>query len=199
MPTNFERMLQLADEVFASRTDPDQIDVNEGVLNHLRRIHPATVSGHEESDGPVAWVLVIPTTKKLMDNFMKGKISERELYELTPLGIKYETIYLCSAMVLKEYRRRGLAKELTLKAIESIKKDHPIKSLFVWTFSKEGLEGSKAIAKRTGLPLYVKENIIISMLIASFLSLTIKSLSDEKNCSDRFNGCLVSTIVFAKG
>jgi ribosomal protein S18 acetylase RimI-like enzyme len=158
MPTNFERMLQLADEVFASRMDPNQIDVNEGVLNHLRRIHPATVSGHEEGDGPVAWVLVIPTTKKLMDGFLEGKISERDLYELTPLDGKYETLYLCSAMVLKEYRRKGLARDLTLNAIRSIQNDHPINCLFVWTFSKEGLEGSKAIAKRAGLPLHIKKH-----------------------------------------
>jgi ribosomal protein S18 acetylase RimI-like enzyme len=158
MPTNFERMLQLADEVFASRTDPNQIDVNEGVLNHLRRIHPSTVSAHEEGDGPVAWVLVIPTTKKLMDDFMNGKISERDIYELTPLDIKYDTIYLCSAMVLEEYRRKGLAKELTLNAINAIRKDHPIKSLFVWTFSKEGLDASKAIEKLTGLPLTIKKH-----------------------------------------
>jgi hypothetical protein len=156
MPSNFERMLQLADEVFASRTDPNQIDVNEGVLNHLRRIHPATVSGHEEGDGPVAWVLVIPTTQKIMNEFMEGKISERDLYELTPLDTKYETLYLCSAMVLKEYRRKGFAKELTLNAIRSILRDHPIKCLFVWTFSKEGLAGSEAIANLSGLPLYVK-------------------------------------------
>jgi ribosomal protein S18 acetylase RimI-like enzyme len=156
--SNFERMIQLADEIFASRTDPNQIDVNEGVLNHLRKIHPATVSGHEEGDGPVAWVLVIPTTQTLMEDFMLNKISERDIYELTPLDIKYDAIYLCSAMVLEEYRRKGFAKELTLNAINAIRKDHPIKSLFVWTFSKEGLEGSKAIAKLAGLPLTIKKH-----------------------------------------
>jgi hypothetical protein len=33
--SNFERMLQLADEVFATKNDPNQLDVNEEVMEHL--------------------------------------------------------------------------------------------------------------------------------------------------------------------
>lgn len=146
-------MIQLADEVFATKSDPNQLDINEGVLDHLRKIHPATVSEYDDGHGPVAWILLIPTTVELMNQFIKGIISEKELYELTPLGIKYEAVYLCSAMVLEEFRRKGIAKQLTLAALESIRKDHPIKSLFVWTFSKEGLFGAEACARLTSLPL----------------------------------------------
>lgn len=151
--SNFERMIQLADEVFATKSDPNQLDINEEVLDHLRKIHPATVSEYDDGHGPVAWILLIPTTVELMNQFIKGIISEKELYELTPLRTKYEAVYLCSAMVLEEYRRKGIAKQLTLAALESIRKDHPIKSLFVWTFSKEGLLGAEALARLTSLPL----------------------------------------------
>jgi GNAT superfamily N-acetyltransferase len=151
--SNFERMIQLADEVFASKSDPNQLDINEEVIDHLRAIHPATVSEYDDGSGPVAWILLIPTTTELMNQFVKGGISEKKLYELTPLNTKYEALYLCSAMVLEEYRRKGIAKQLTLAALESIRKDHPIKSLFVWTFSKEGLLGAKALAQLTSLPL----------------------------------------------
>jgi len=151
--SNFERMIQLADEVFATKSDPNQLDINEEVLDHLRKIHPATVSEYDDGHGPVAWILLIPTTVELMNQFIKGIISEKVLYELTPLGTKYEAVYLCSAMVLGEYRRKGIAKQLTLAALEAIRKDHPIKSLFVWTFSKEGLLGAEALARLTSLPL----------------------------------------------
>ena len=151
--SNFERMIQLADEVFATKSDPNQLDINEEVLDHLRKIHPATVSEYDDGHGPVAWILLIPTTVELMNQFIKGIISEKELYELTPLGTKYEAVYLCSAMVLEEYRRKGIAKQLTHAALEAIRKDHPIKSLFVWTFSKEGLLGAEALARLTSLPL----------------------------------------------
>ncbi|HNV30723.1 MAG TPA: hypothetical protein PKJ83_16375 [Cyclobacteriaceae bacterium] len=155
--TNFERMIELADEVFASKSDHNQLDVNEGVLEHLRQIHPATVSEYDDGKGPVAWLLVIPTTNDLMNQFLTGKISERELYELTPLGTTYEALYLCSAMVLKEYRRKGITRRLALSAVEAIRKDHPIQSLFVWTFSKEGRTGAEELARIVALPLYQRE------------------------------------------
>jgi ribosomal protein S18 acetylase RimI-like enzyme len=151
--SNFERMLQLADDVFAVKNDPDQLDVNQDVLDQLRRIHPATVSEFDDGHGPVAWVLLIPTTLGLMDQFLSHSISEKELYEQTPLDASYEAIYLCSAMVLEEYRRKGIARQLTLKAIDSIRKDHPIKNLFVWSFTIEGDMTADTISQITSLPL----------------------------------------------
>ena len=157
MPTHFERMLQLADEIFDAKSDASQIQVNEEVLDHLRAIHPACVSADEEGDGPVAWVLVIPTTTELMKQFMQHEITERELFEQTPLHASYEALYLCSAMVLQEFRQQGLAKQLAVRAIEAICKDHSIQSLFVWTFSKEGLLTAQSIAKKVNIPLSVRE------------------------------------------
>ncbi len=151
--SNFERMLQLADDVFAVKNDPDQLDVNQDVLDQLRRIHPATVSEFDDGHGPVAWVLLIPTTLGLMDQFLNHSISEKELYEQTPLDSAYEAIYLCSAMVLEEYRRKGIARQLTLKAIDSIRKDHPIKAMFVWSFTTAGDITADTISQITSLPL----------------------------------------------
>jgi ribosomal protein S18 acetylase RimI-like enzyme len=156
--SNFERMIQLADEVFAVKSDPNQLDVNEEVLDHLRRIHPATVGEYDDGHGPVAWVLVIPTTLELMNQFNQDEISEKELFERTPLHVKYEAVYLCSAMVLEEYRRKGIAKRLAIEAIESIRKHHPIQSLFVWNFSEEGEITSAAIAQALSLPLLKRVN-----------------------------------------
>ena len=152
--SNFERMIRLADEVFAVKNDPDQLDVDEYVLERLKKIHPATVSEYADPNGPVAWVLLIPTTESLMKDFLDKKITEKELFEKTPIGDRYEAIYLCSAMVLQEYRRKGITKQLTQKAIEEISKDHPLKALFVWTFSEEGNHGAETIARITTLPLY---------------------------------------------
>ena len=42
--SNFERLIQLADEVFAVKSDPSQLDVNQDVLARLKKIHPATIS-----------------------------------------------------------------------------------------------------------------------------------------------------------
>ena len=152
--SNFERMIQLAEEAFAVKNDSNQLDVNQDVIERLQKMHPSAVSEYDDGNGPVAWVLMIPTTLDLMNKFLEKKISEKELFILTPLDTSYEALYLCSAMVLKEYRRKGIAKRLALDAIENIRKIHPIKALFVWAFSKEGDLGSETVARLTSLPLY---------------------------------------------
>jgi hypothetical protein len=152
--SNYQRLIRLADEVFAVKSDPNQLDVNQEVIERLIKIHPATVSEFSDENGPVAWLLVIPTTTDLMNRFLAKVITEKELFELTPLNTTYEALYLCSALVLEEYRRKGIAKRLALKAIDDIRKDHPLKCLFVWAFSKEGNLASIALAGLTELPLY---------------------------------------------
>lgn len=152
--SNFERLIQLADEVFAVKSDPSQLDVNAQVMERLQQIHPATISAHDDGNGPVAWVLLIPTTLELMNRFIEEKITEKELFELTPLDVSYEAIYLCSALVLDEYRRKGITKKLALDAIEHMRKDHSLKAAFVWAFSLEGDLAAESIARLAGLSLY---------------------------------------------
>jgi predicted GNAT family acetyltransferase len=154
--SNFERMIQLAEEVFDSKSDPEQLEVNESVLNHLYKIHPASVQEFDDGNGPVVWVLLFPTTNELMNRFLKNEISEKQLFELTELDINYDAIYLCSAMVLEEYRRKGIAQQLSNDAIEEIRKSHPITSLFVWPFTKEGCALAEKISVTTNLSLKLK-------------------------------------------
>ena len=155
--SNLERMIKLADEVFAVKSDPNQLDVDQGVRERLQKIHPATMSEYNEGNGPLAWVLLIPTTIDLMNRFLANEISEKELFNLTPLNARYDAIYLCSALVLEEYRRKGITRNLVLKAIEKIRKKHPLKAVFVWAFSPEGDLAAEVIARLSGLPLYKRE------------------------------------------
>ena len=107
-----------------------------------------------DGNGPGGWILLIPTTTELMNRFLQKEISEKELYKLTPLNATYEALYLCSALVLEEYRRQGIAKQLALNAIEKIRNDHPLKSLFVWAFTEEGDQAADALARLVSLPLF---------------------------------------------
>lgn len=154
---NFLRMIQLADDVFAVKNDPAQLEVNEQVIKHLQKLHPASVSDKNDANGPIAWLLLIPTTDELMHNFISGEINEKQLFELTPVGMPYDAIYLCSVMILDEYRRKGIAKEMTIKAIGKIRRDHKIKTLFTWNFTVEGDKLSEIIAKSVALPLLKKK------------------------------------------
>ena len=151
--SNFERMIQLADEVFSAHNDLAQLEVDEAVMRRLEQIHPATLSEHVEGDGPVVWILLIPTTKDLMDRFVAEEISETELLNKTPLKGKYEALYLCSALVLPEWRKKGLATKVGLEAMKQIRADHPIQYLFTWNFSPEGASLADNAARHEGLPL----------------------------------------------
>jgi ribosomal protein S18 acetylase RimI-like enzyme len=68
----------------------------------------------------------------------------------------YDTVYLCSALVLPEHRGKGLAKRLTCAAIKSIQADHPITCLLYWAFSHEGAKLAVSVARELGLPLYAR-------------------------------------------
>ncbi len=153
-------MLQLAESVFAAKDDPNQLVVDEEVITQLQKLDPNTVSEYVDGDGPVAWILVIPTSAKLMQRFLKQEISESELLDLTPTDAPFEAIYLCSALVLEEYRRKGIVKQLTIQAIETICNNYPIKSLFVWPFSNEGNLSAQRIADLVQLPLYKRESFV---------------------------------------
>lgn len=151
--TNYERMIQMAEAIFDAHHDPDQLQVDEQVIEALIRLHPASVTELDEGDGPVVWILLIPTTVSLMQAFVDGKISEAQLLKETVPGERYDALYLCSAMVLPEYRKRGLATQLTLAAIQKIREQHPIQYVFVWPFTNEGKNLAVQIAKVCHLPL----------------------------------------------
>ena len=154
MSRNLQRMIQLADEFFETKNDPEQISIDRETMLRLKEIHPSTMEEKTTSDGPVAWILVIPTTNAVMRKFLAKKINERGLLDGTSTGGTYEAVYLCSALVLPEFRRRGLAKRLAVKAIRTIRKKHPIKHLFCWAFSDEGKGLAKSIAAEVKLPLH---------------------------------------------
>jgi GNAT superfamily N-acetyltransferase len=150
---NLQRMIRLAEEFFDMKNDPDQLTVDGETIARLREIHPDTMSEESDENGPIAWMLVIPTTHALMEEFTRGAINERELLERTPPGGTYDALYLCSALVLPEQRGKGLARRLASRAIMSIRRDHPIRSLFYWGFSGGGDALAASLARECGLPV----------------------------------------------
>ena len=150
---NYHRMMKVIDEVFETRKDPDQLQVTGEQIKKLQAIHSSTLTEFANEEGPLIWILMIPTTETIMNDFLAGRLTEKELLQETLVGDFYDSIYLCSATTLPEYRGKGQTKKLCLKAIDDITKDHPIERLFVWPFSKEGERLAESLAKKTGLKL----------------------------------------------
>ncbi len=153
MSDNLTRMIALADEVFAMHEDAEQLSVDDSVIERLHRIHPQALSEARNEDGPIAWMLLLPTTTVLMERFVREEISERELYDMTPEPGPFDALYLCSAIVLPEFRQQRIATCLLLEAARSIMRDHPIRSLCVWTFTDEGKHLARSVSRTLGLPL----------------------------------------------
>lgn len=151
---SYERLLRMVEEIFATSSDPRQLNITPEVIDRLKQLHPSTVLEQTGEDGPVAWVVLIPTTLVLMNRFVAGEISEKELFELTPVGIKYEAVYLCSALVLEEYRRHGIVRQMVTGAVQNMQEEHPLKAIFVWPFTNEGELAAESIATALNLPLY---------------------------------------------
>ncbi len=154
---NLQRMIKLAEEFFDVKNDPEQISVGEETARRLAEIHPATMTEERTDDGPIAWMLLIPTTHEVMERFLGNEITERQLLDQTLPGATYDALYLCSALVLPEYRGKGIARRLALRAVRAIQHDHPIKELFYWEFSNEGRSLAEKVAKEVGLPLRMKK------------------------------------------
>ncbi|MDX2174032.1 MAG: hypothetical protein SFY56_13095 [Bacteroidota bacterium] len=146
-------MLGLIDEIFETRNDPKQLEVNEAVIEKLQQLHPSTLCELANEQGPISWVLIIPTTKSLMMDFLDCKVSENDLLNKTTVDDNFESIYLCSATTLPEFRRKGDTKKMCIRAIKEVCKDFPIKTLYVWPFTREGEFLAEGIAKEIGLPL----------------------------------------------
>lgn len=155
---NYQKMFAIIDEVFATRNDPSQLQVDENVMKKLAAIHPATMGEVADEKGPLIWVLLIPTSRQVMNEFINGKISEREILEKTQPGEGYECIYLCSVSTLKEMRGKGETKKLCLNQINAICKDHPVKNLYVWAFSEAGEKLAECLSTETGLELKKRMN-----------------------------------------
>ncbi|UPT67672.1 MAG: GNAT family N-acetyltransferase [Sphingobacteriales bacterium JAD_PAG50586_3] len=154
---NYDRMLQLVNDFFGTRTDPDQISVTPDQLERLLAIHPATMGEIANEDGPILWLLVVPTTTEIMQLFLDKKITELELLEKTIPGDRYEALYLCSVYVLPEFRKQGLSKKAIITAVTQIKETHPIQTLYYWPFSAEGKQLAITTAQELMLPLYERE------------------------------------------
>lgn len=153
MASNYERLIRLAEESFDPANNPDVLDVDEAALERLRQIDSATVSEESDENGPVAWILIFPTTSELMEAFVRKEISESELLYRSPLDADYDAVYLCSALVLEEYRRRGITKRLAENALEKLMAKFPIRTLFAWPFSNEGRLAAEKIAHDMNLSL----------------------------------------------
>jgi len=150
------KILELAEETFNTGDDPDQAPVSRASMDKLTALHPKSISYRLDGDKPIGFTTILPTTKDLMRRFLDGEINEKELFNLSQKQDKYSALYLMSAVVKPEHRKRGLAFEMALEGLDSIGVSLDT-DLFCWPFTDEGRALADRVAKHFGLAMHHRE------------------------------------------
>lgn len=154
--SNFERMIDLVEEIFSTRNDPEQLQVNEEVIEQLIQLDPHFVSELDEGKGPCCWILLIPSNTELMHRFLDAEITEQELFERSRTLTTFTTLYLASALTLPEYRNKGITFHLCISAILELQKKYSFQDYFAWTFTEEGKHLAAKISNHFSKPIHIR-------------------------------------------
>jgi hypothetical protein len=103
-------------------------------------------------------LLIIPSNKALMEKFVFGEITEKEMFEDIKKLKFYEeidAIYLCSSFIKPEFRGKGLAVQGRAKSIRKImgKTGRMDIGLYFWGYSEEGRRSCYRTAESLGLEI----------------------------------------------
>ena len=156
-PVLEQKMDAIAEQIFGTAQDPNQIPITKESRDKLNAITPNWTEFQVDDKGdPVAWVIVLPTTKELAHMFVEGKITEKQLLEITMPQDVYSAIYLCAVVTVPEYRRRGLGRKLFKAAVDKIEKTQDY-ILFAWPVGEGGLGLVRKVAKDLDREIIIRE------------------------------------------
>lgn len=135
----FLQLLKYVDDFFPDTFSSLELPATEDTFRSLLALDRRTIQVDiDQSTGDLfGWMISLPTTSILMGQFLAEEISEKELFEQTcaiaQLG-KYqlESVYLCSAFVLPEYRGQGVGRALVHAAINAYRVENEEVQLFNW-------------------------------------------------------------------
>lgn len=154
-----DEILSKTGEIFGVENDPFQVPVTRETWNKMLYLHPKSILYRlNDKGGLMAWFGVVPTTKKLMTEFIEGRITEKEMFDRTTKQDKPEALYLGGVVVLPEYRGKGVAKGLLKEAIDIFQKINPDINLFFWAFSEEGRSLAEKVSKELGVEILSRKS-----------------------------------------
>ena len=114
---------KLAEDYFGMDDDPSQMKATDESRKWVMSKGKFYNNIIRDGKDIIGFTFMLPTTTNLMNLFIENKITESELFEnIKNLGIeeKPEAIYLCSAFIKPEYRRKGYVTNAYVKAINKI-------------------------------------------------------------------------------
>ena len=158
-PAVQQKTRDIAEQFYGTETHPDHIPINAESAAKLDSISNLWFNcALDDAGEPISWVVVIPTSRALMKDFVSGQINERQLFDATTPHTAQEALYLCSALTVPAYRRQGLAMKLMLETIQAFEATAP-KELFAWPYSPEGAQMVRTMCERLKRKIDIREII----------------------------------------
>jgi len=145
------------DEIFHTESDDTQIPASQESREKFFALDSHCLAVDVDDAGePRGHVLLIPTQRALVERFLKSEITEKEMFDLTQKSDSYDALYLCSALTMPKYRRRGVALNLLTTTVEKFTSRYPIDLIFAWPYSDEGMKLGRALEASTGRKVVFK-------------------------------------------
>lgn len=136
---DLEKICEIAENVFGTAEDPDQVDANLENSLKLRSVDSHSILVEKEGDTLVGWAVAMPSSLENMRAFLNEDISERSLFDLSVETVKHEALYLMAVIVLPEFRRRGVGKRVITKQLDYFLEKYPsISQVYAWPWSEGG-------------------------------------------------------------
>ena len=149
--------MQIAEAIFGTENDPDQMPItNESIAKLDSLCRDWLVSEVYDNGEPISWAIAMPTQKHLAQDFVSGKITERELLDLTVPQNIYDAVYLVSVITVPEYRGKGLG----TKVVKQVLQNMPVVDdaiYFAWPTSDEGRALVNKITTELGREIFLKK------------------------------------------
>lgn len=156
---DIQKMTVVAENLFETSEDATQAEPTVENTSQLVAIDKNTLVCFKDNDTVIAWSVVLPTSKVNMNNFLSGKITEKQLSDESKKNHSFEALYLMAVITLPEYRRRGLSFQLVQYQIEYFKSVYGISDFYTMPFSFEGEQVLKKLVD--GLHIPIKSSIVI--------------------------------------
>lgn len=152
----FKKEMAIAEEIFGTESDPDQMPITLETAHKLESLCSGWLETEfDEAGEPISWAVVMPTQRPLAEAFIKGDISEKELFEKTEPREVYDAVYLVSVITVPEHRGKSLSLKVLERAIPKIPLT-PDALYFVWPTTPEGSGALEKFAKSFGKEIKVR-------------------------------------------
>jgi GNAT superfamily N-acetyltransferase len=153
---------KLSEEYFHTKTDSAQMASSFENYNWIHKKFPYALGIIEDNKKVVGYTILLPCREKQMDEFLLGKINEKQLVDKirkSPAPKSFEAIYFCEAYLKPSYRRKGIAFSAMIDSAKKLIKQSKTKphTLFYWAYSKHSHKIAEHIAAKCKMILAERE------------------------------------------